>query len=349
MTKASSLAAEQDEYTIQQYTTALIRGENLPPISVEATDGNQFRVLKGVLRYQAYRLRRDIYTEKAVGDFYDEPLPTISESDDLNALPCILEVIPPNTHPMVFCMIDNLKHGKPMTSADYRRVARQVYTDNEGAAIIDLAKIAKMDRKTFAKHTRDLEEAFLNKKKTMILELDAEGVIQTEICRKLQERFPKADSFSQPTISAFISKMRNVDTTNNQAPPEDADGPESTPKNINPESSQAPPPKFNLRVTGTAGDAIMIRGVLSLPLPLQEELRKEAVDMVDRFLKKALGTPDQEFDLKDHPIDESEQTPNSLDEIEPESKPAEKTIDAPSQFISVFRPTKGGRPVSYSA
>ena len=77
--------------------------------------------------------------------------------------------------------------------------------------------------------------------------------------------------------------MRNVDTTNNQAPPEDADGPESTPKNINPESSQAPPPKFNLRVTGTAGDAIMIRGVLSLPLPLQEELRKEAVDMVDTF------------------------------------------------------------------
>ena len=53
-------------------------------------------------------------------------------------------------------------------------------------------KSPKWTVNTFAKHTRDFEEAFLNKKKTMILELDAEGVIQTEICRKLQERFPKA-------------------------------------------------------------------------------------------------------------------------------------------------------------
>src|SRR5208337_4660428 len=63
--------ASLDNYTVKQYAAALIRGEKLPPITIEAIGQEKYRVLKGVHRFEAYYLRRDLYTGKLVGDFYD--------------------------------------------------------------------------------------------------------------------------------------------------------------------------------------------------------------------------------------------------------------------------------------
>ena len=72
--------ASLDKYIIKQYAAALIRGEHLPPITIEEIGQAAYRVLKGVHRLEAYRLRRYVYTGKRSGDFYDEPLPRISET-----------------------------------------------------------------------------------------------------------------------------------------------------------------------------------------------------------------------------------------------------------------------------
>jgi len=378
--------AGQDEYTVQQYAAALIRGERLPAISVEATDSG-YRVLKGILRYRAYLLRRDIYAEKYHGDFYDEPLPFVSDTE-LNTIPCIVETIPPDVHPMVFCMMDNLKHGKPLTPEDFRRVARQVYKDNEGAFIVGLAKLAHMDRRTFAKYVRDLEKAFEAKKKEMILELDAQGVSQTEIGRRFQERFPKAPGTDQSSVSDFLKKNRNLHTTDNeteQVPPvtttvhsfstsavdtendessgngsteeegahphsENETEPKSTSEETSPsEPSQESPRTIDLRaITGTSGDALMILGILSLPPTLQENLRKEAEELVDRIREEALNLLKQETESHDDSPDEPEQAPESPEDTEPEPRPvSEAKRPQPPRFRSVFHSPWGSKPVGY--
>lgn len=378
--------AGQDEYTVEQYAAALIRGERLPAISVEATDSG-YRVLKGILRYRAYLLRRDIYTEKYVGDFYDEPLPPLSDTE-LNTIPCVIETIPPDVHPMVFCMMDNLKHGKPLTPEDFKRVARQVYKDNEGAPILGLAKIAKMDRRTFGKYVADLEEAFEEEKKKMILELDAQGIVQTEIARRFQERFPKADGTSQSSVSDFLKKARNLDTTDNeteQVPPDTTtvrsfntsavddegggssedrstggkhalDGDEiplgSEPPAEEPpasEPSQDSPRTIDLRATpGTSRDAFMILGILSLPLPLQEKLKKEAEELVAQIREEAINLLKRESESQDDSPDDPEQAPESPEGTEPEPGPvSEAKPPQPHRYRSVFHSPRGSRPVGY--
>ena len=52
--------ASLDKYTVKQYAAALIRGEQLPPITIEAIGQEKYRVLKGVHRFEAYCLRRDL-------------------------------------------------------------------------------------------------------------------------------------------------------------------------------------------------------------------------------------------------------------------------------------------------
>ena len=126
--------ATLDLYTVQQYAAALIRGENLPPITVEENKDHEYRILDGVHRFEAYRLRRDVYAKNFVGDFYDEPLPSISDTE-LNTIPCFVDNVPPGMDAMIFCLLKNRKHGKPPTSEDYRKVARELYKKNVGAPI----------------------------------------------------------------------------------------------------------------------------------------------------------------------------------------------------------------------
>ncbi len=151
--------ASLDKYTVKQYAAALIRGERPPPITIEAIGKEKYRVLKRVHRFEAYYLRRDVYTGKLVGDFYDDPLPPISDTE-LNSLVCSIDPIPPDIHPMIFAMKDNLKHGKPLTSEDYKKIARQVYQDNPGAPVQELAKLIKISRKVFKAYVSDLVEDF---------------------------------------------------------------------------------------------------------------------------------------------------------------------------------------------
>jgi hypothetical protein len=261
-----------------------------------------------------------------------------------------------------------------------------VYKDNEGAPISDLARIAHMDRRTFTKYVRDLEEAFKEEKKEMILELDAQGVAQTEITRRLQERFPKADGTSQPSVSDFLKKNRNLDTTDNEteqvpsdtttahsfstsavdAKDDESSGngsteeedslpkrksetePKSTPEETPlSKPSQEPPRTIDLRVTpGTSRDAFMIRGILSLPLQLQEKLKKEAEELVAQIREEAINLLKQETESQDDSPDEPEQAPETPEGTEPEPRPVSEAKPPQAlRFRSVFHSPWGSRPV----
>lgn len=196
----------RDPHTVKQYAAALIRGEHLPPITVEKKN-HEYRVLNGVPRFQAYWLRRDVYTKNLPADFYDEPLSPISETE-LNTIPCFVDSVPPDIPAIVYCLLGNRKHGKPLTSEDYEMVARKLYQDNLGASSNELAKSITVSRKVF-----DLVEAFEADKKALILEVHSKGVSQAEKTQILKELFPKAKRLSQSQISEFLLKNNTVTKT----------------------------------------------------------------------------------------------------------------------------------------
>src|SRR5271157_4715346 len=218
--------ASLDKYTVKQYAAALIRGEQLPPITIEAIRRDKYRVLKGVHRFEAYYLRRDLYTGKLVGDFYDDPLPPISDTE-LNTIPCSIDTIPPDIHPMVFAMEDNLKHGKPLTAEDYKKIARQVYQDNPGAPVQELAKLIKVSRKVFKAYVNDLVEDFEKEKEDLIVELHTQGIPEAKISEELKEKFPKAKGLSQSQISKVILEKDDAEIREENEDDPDVKGTES--------------------------------------------------------------------------------------------------------------------------
>ena len=280
--------ASLDKFTVAKYTEALIRKEQLPPITVEEVGEAKYRVLKGVLRFEAYRLRGDLYTGKRTAEFYDEPLPPISEIE-LNSIPCFIDTVPPDIHPLVVALEDNLKHGKPLTSEDYKKVARQLYKDNWGAPIDGLAQLIKVSRKVFAAYVADLVEAFHKEKEELTLELDAKGVPGAKIARELKKKFPNGKGFSQQQVSRFLAERDISDKTNveDNAGRNVADGPQTgTPKEVLAEdvqrgeedvkSNKATGKPLELEVVcGAQSDTIMILGINSLTPHLQEKLRTE--------------------------------------------------------------------------
>src|SRR5271157_459439 len=217
--------ASLDKYTVKQYAAALIRGEKLPPITIEAIGQEKYRVLKGVHRFEAYYLRRDLYTGKLVGDFYDDPLPPISDTE-LNTIPCSIDTIPPDIHPMVFAMEDNLKHGKPLTAEDYKKIARQVYQDNPGAPVQELAKLIKVSRKVFKAYVNDLVEDFEKEKEDLIVELHTQGIPEAKISEELKEKFPKAKGLSQSQISKVLLEKDDAEKRDENEDNPDVNGTE---------------------------------------------------------------------------------------------------------------------------
>src|SRR5271157_3694238 len=215
-----------DKYTVKQYAAALIRGEQLPPITIEAIGQEKYRVLKGVHRFEAYSLRRDVYTGKLAVDFYDDPLPPISDTE-LNTIPCSVDTIPPDIHPIVFAMEDNLKHGKPLTAEDYKKIARQVYQDNPGAPVQELAKLIKVSRKVFKAYVVDLVEDFEKEKEELIGELHAQGASEAKISQELKDKFPKAKGLSQSQISKVILEKDDAEIREENEDDPDVKGTES--------------------------------------------------------------------------------------------------------------------------
>ena len=154
-------------------------------------DCSEYRILDGVHRFEAYSLRRDVYTKNLVGDFYDKPLPPISDTE-LNTIPCFVDNVPPGMDAMIFCLLKNQKHGKPPTSEDYRKVARELFKKNVGAPIQGLAEQIKISRKVFTKYVSGLVKVFKEEKKASILELNSAGTPATKISHILQEKFHDA-------------------------------------------------------------------------------------------------------------------------------------------------------------
>lgn len=360
-----------DPYTIEKYAGALIRGEQLPPIAVEVTEEGEYRILKGVHRFEAYGLRQSIYTGKCVADFYDEPLPLIAD-ENLSTIPCFVETIPPNTHPMVFCMKDNLIHGKPPTPDDYKKVSRQLYRDNEGGPVEGLAKLIRISRNTFTKYVADLVDAFEEKKGAIILELHHQGVAQTEIANELQNRFPKAKGIKQSQISKFLLKIANQDKPGEEQddsgtgePNLRALGPvnttqdgqddvEKTHDGKEPEApisgpQPEPPGPTHLEVApGTNGDSIMILGVRSLPDHLQEQLKKAVDELVEQIRTEAAQHEEQKTDSKETPpAGPAERDPDNGEAINQKSEPAVPDNQV-RKFIPAIHSSRGSRPMRYS-
>ena len=117
---------------------------------------------------------------------------------------------------MVFAMQDNLKHGKPLTSEDYKMVARQLYKDNLGSPVQELADLIKVSRKVFTAYVQDLVEDFQKEKDELILKLDAQGVPGTTIVRQLKKQFPKAKGLSQSQVSKFLSENDHPESKTTQ-------------------------------------------------------------------------------------------------------------------------------------
>ena len=283
-----------DHYTIRQYAAALIRGEQLPPITVEVTSQRDYRILKGVLRFEAYRLRSDIYKGNLTADFYDEPLPEISD-EELNTISCHIDTVPPGQHPLVFCLLDNLKHGKPLTGEDYRKVARQLYKDRFGAPITGLAKSIRISRNVFMKYVADLVESYVQQRSDMIRDLVDRGVPQTTIGRNLNETFPYGEGNSQQSVSNFVKTYQeekekddngsaDTDEEWEQTENEDSDDDAAAEKI---EEKKAPTKPVELKVIcGAANDTIMITGLSSLAIPLQKRIRREVEKLVNEIREK---------------------------------------------------------------
>jgi hypothetical protein len=353
--------ASLDKYTVKQYAAALIRGEQLPPITIEAVGKEKYRVLKGVHRFEAYYLRRDLYTGKLVGDFYDDPLPPISDTE-LNSIPCFIDTIPPDIHPMVFAMKDNLKHGKPLTSEDYKKIARQLYQDNPGAPVQELAKLIKVSRKVFKTYVSDLVEDFEKEKEDLIVELHEQGASEAKISQELKEKFPKAKGLSQSQISKVLLEKDRAENTNENEDDADVKGTESSPDGApeevlavdDPEGDETTEPAeattkpVELQVVcGNESDTIMILGLHSLPPHLQEKLRTEVEEVVKQIKAEKLATEEQE-DQAEKSGSEQQDEPPDTPEI---AEHAEQSIDTKSTVEKIrpaIHPTRGSRPINYS-
>lgn len=361
--------ASLDEFTIQQYAAALIRGEQLPPITVEATGQGEYRILKGVHRFQAYCLRQSIYTGKESPDLCDEPLPSLSD-DELSTIPCVIETMPPDMHPMVFCMLDNLKHGKPLTPEDYKKVARQLYKENEGAAISGLAKLIRIDRRTFQAYVADLKEAFEAKKEAIIRDRHAQGASNKEIADELKKQFRHAKGNKKSQVSENVSKIAKEtqsveeeagpdtgDTDPPPVPPEDTvqnhqDPPEKAHEEqesepVEPETQhEAPTPTLKV-IAGTSGNTITILGVHSLPDHLQDRLRKAVDELVEEIRTEAEKDKEQETDSNEDPSPDPAEHDLNNDEADNRKDESAKPDNEIRNFVPAIQPSRGSRPVSY--
>lgn len=350
--------ASLDIYTVQQYAAALIRGEKLPPITVEETKDHDYRVLKGVHRFQAYCLRRDVQTGNLVADFYDDPLPLISDTE-LNTIPCFIETVPPNKPPIVVALEDNQKNGKPLTTEDYKKVARQLYKDNVGAPLQSLAKLIKISRKVFTKYVADLVEAFEQEKESLILELHDQGLSHIKISETLQKEFDKAKGLSDTQVGDFLQKneqAKKADTEDgdhagaygkdladdSQIEEDDAGDVGEIEKEIEPQEPSPKPVELKV-IYGNDSDTIMILGLTSLAPHLQEKLKTGVESLVNEVREE------------NRAAQENDEQPEQVDPEPHAEAPEEPKIsvysDQPSnekplvqKFRPAIQPSRGSRP-----
>ena len=229
---------------------------------------------------------------------------------------------------MIFCLLKNQKHGKPPTSEDYRKVARELYKKNVGAPIQGLAEQIKISRKVFTKYVSDLVEAFKEEKKASILELNSAGTPATKISHILQEKFRDGKGTSDSQVLDFLKKEKaakagseDQDDTNADAKNASADtesGEDNAGNGAKVEGEIEPteplPKPVELKVVyGNLSDTIMITGLSSLLPELQEKLKSLVEDLVNKIREEnCTAQEDKEDPDQDNPEDQ-DKAPENLE------------------------------------
>jgi hypothetical protein len=219
-------------------------------------------------------------------------LPSISDTE-LNGILCFVITIPKDTDPMIFVMKDNLKHGKPYTSADYEKIARYLYDKNAGGSIRELSLQIPISAKVFKKHVADLVEAFEKEKEELIIQFHDQGLSLNEISKKLKELFPMAKGLGKSQIAEFLINLRKQkdhleesSDTGQQKVENASDADKTVAPPTDSHSDQIGNPVEFRVVFGNTTDTIVILGLASLLPHLQDEVRSELKKLTERINKE---------------------------------------------------------------
>jgi len=203
--------AKFDDFTEEKYFNDLINGVSFPYPKVEQIGEGIYRITDGVYTVKGYKYRRDLYRLRDAGEYIGDPLPEISD-EELNTVLCVIETVPADVDPMLYCARHNMKHGKALTSEDYRKLARHLYSKWFGVAVTKLATELGIKWETVKGYIADMVEDYEKQREELILRLDAEGKTQEEIGRLGREEYPHGPGWCQETISKFLAEHRKSAT-----------------------------------------------------------------------------------------------------------------------------------------
>lgn len=203
--------AKIDDFTEEKYCNDLFHGISFPCPKVEQIGESIYRVTDGVHTVKAHQRRRDMYRVQDAGERTDDPLPAICE-EELNTMLCSIEEIPEDEDRMLRYARHNMKHGKALSSDDYRKIARHLYTKWFGAPVTKVAGELGIKWETVKGYVADMVADYGRHRAELILQLDAEGKTQEEIGRLGLEMYPYGTGWSQETISKFLAEHRNSGT-----------------------------------------------------------------------------------------------------------------------------------------
>ncbi|MGO9120105.1 MAG: hypothetical protein ACLQPD_21130 [Desulfomonilaceae bacterium] len=361
-----------DQATIAKYFEALLNGDTFPPIVVEKGTN---RVLDGWHRVKAKQRLRERYDDlvKAVSD---DPLVFVPQSE-IETIECEYHEIPLGLSPRVYGFRFNLKHGKPATDDDCRKVAREWYQMNKGATYEALARDLGIHPTTVKRHVSDLVKEFEEKKKTTVLQLNSEGLSQQEIVTRVKAQYPKA-RISQPLVSTLqkaakkketetvanenddvVSRTVGSDTSGGNEPNATTDAQDSCERREKPtddladradagpscqvEAEDSAPVEedgFNLIETEDH-DSWRVTGIQTLPEPLRPELKSRLSAVVSEIRSKSLEMLTQPPENTEWETEIVGERYTSADQI-PMFK--RDTPTQPRQYVrSVFANPPGGR------
>ena len=283
--------ATLDDFTVEQYRDALLRKDEFPSLVVSAING-KWVVLDGVHRLHAYQNIREIARNKVVGiDTQDQ----VNESDDYS-IQCRVATVPANEEPIIFSSNLNRKHGKALSTADYKKVAEQFYLANYGASTTKLAAQIHMDLKTFRKYVAPLVSQYKEEREEKLQQLQEKKLSDREIGQELKKEYPsgKGLSLSSVNIAKKIKVKKVVPAkaleNGNGSKTPDVESVNSAPNWINPKTGPCKLSKSTEEIKITYGPRypVITIHMESLRPALRLELVTDVSALVDRTWSKEL-------------------------------------------------------------
>ena len=185
-----------DDFTVEQYRDALLRKDEFPSLVVSAING-KWVVLDGVHRLHAYQNIREIARNKVVGiDTQDQ----VTESDDYS-IQCRVATVPANEEPIVYSSNLNRKHGKALSTADYKKFAEQFYLANYGASTKKLAAQIHMDIKTFRNNVAPLVSQYKEEREEKLQQLQERNSRTEKLDRNSKKNIPLERDSLYPALT----------------------------------------------------------------------------------------------------------------------------------------------------